>query len=148
MGPWLILSIYAIKLCLLIAYDIWYTNYTYVIDQGFNTWAEATRQAQDISKWRGSVMAPFSTRRQGTKWSKSIDQGMVNFNHPDMHNQIIQFMIVIFDYFLTSNLCYRNSSGILLTCGQPIISLEMPVPTQGHYGFHSFPVVDWFCLFI
>ena len=23
-----------------------------------------------------------------------------------------------------------------------IISLEMPVPSQGHYGFHSFPVVD------
>jgi hypothetical protein len=24
---------------------------------------------------------------------------------------------------------------------QPTISLEMPVPSQGHYGFHSFPVV-------
>jgi hypothetical protein len=24
----------------------------------------------------------------------------------------------------------------------------MPVPSHGHYGFHSFPVVDWFCLFI
>ena len=24
----------------------------------------------------------------------------------------------------------------------------MPVPSQGHYGFHSFPVVDWFFLFI
>jgi hypothetical protein len=24
----------------------------------------------------------------------------------------------------------------------------MPVPSQGHYGFHSFPVVYWFCLFI
>jgi hypothetical protein len=24
----------------------------------------------------------------------------------------------------------------------------MPVPSQDHYGFHSFPVVDWFCLFI
>ena len=31
---------------------------------------------------------------------------------------------------------------------QPTISLEMSVPSQGHYGFHSFPVVDWFCLFI
>ena len=31
---------------------------------------------------------------------------------------------------------------------QPTISLEMPVPSQGHYGFPSFPVVDWFCLFI
>jgi hypothetical protein len=25
---------------------------------------------------------------------------------------------------------------------QPTISLEMPVPSQRHYGFHSFPVVD------
>jgi hypothetical protein len=24
----------------------------------------------------------------------------------------------------------------------------MPVPSKGHYGFHSFPVADWFCLFI
>jgi hypothetical protein len=31
---------------------------------------------------------------------------------------------------------------------QHTISLEMPVPSQGHYGFPSFPVVDWFCLFI
>ena len=31
---------------------------------------------------------------------------------------------------------------------QPTISLEMAVPSQDHYGFHSFPVVDWFCLFI
>jgi hypothetical protein len=31
---------------------------------------------------------------------------------------------------------------------QPTISLEMPVPSQGQYGFYSFPVVDWFCLFI
>jgi hypothetical protein len=31
---------------------------------------------------------------------------------------------------------------------QPTISLEMPVPSQGHCGFHSFPVIDWFCLFI
>ena len=24
----------------------------------------------------------------------------------------------------------------------------MPIPSQGHYGFHSFPVVDWFvCLY-
>jgi hypothetical protein len=25
---------------------------------------------------------------------------------------------------------------------QPTISLEMPVPSQGHYRLHSFPVVD------
>ena len=35
---------------------------------------------------------------------------------------------------------------------QPTISLEMPVPSQGHYGFHSFPVVfrlltDFVCLY-
>jgi hypothetical protein len=37
---------------------------------------------------------------------------------------------------------------MLLYLIQPTISLEMPVPSQGHYGFPSFPVVDWFCLFI
>ena len=44
----------------------------------------------------------------------------------------------------------RNESGRFgaLNLIQPTISLEMPVPSQGHYGFHSFPVVDWFCLFI
>jgi hypothetical protein len=32
---------------------------------------------------------------------------------------------------------------------QHTISLEMPVPSQGHYSFfHSIPVVDWFCLLI
>jgi hypothetical protein len=25
---------------------------------------------------------------------------------------------------------------------QPFISLEIPKPSQDHYGFHSFPVVD------
>jgi hypothetical protein len=25
---------------------------------------------------------------------------------------------------------------------QPTISLEMPVPSQGHYGIHGFPAVD------
>ena len=25
---------------------------------------------------------------------------------------------------------------------QPTISLEMPVPSQGHYGFNSFQVID------
>jgi hypothetical protein len=24
----------------------------------------------------------------------------------------------------------------------------MPVPSRGHCGFTSFPVVDWFCLFV
>jgi hypothetical protein len=30
----------------------------------------------------------------------------------------------------------------LLNLIQPTISLEMPVPSQCHYGVHSFPVVD------
>jgi hypothetical protein len=31
---------------------------------------------------------------------------------------------------------------------QPTISLEMPVPSQGHYGFHSFPLLtDFVCLY-
>ena len=30
---------------------------------------------------------------------------------------------------------------------QPTISLEMPVPSQGHYGFHSFRLLtDFVCL--
>ena len=36
---------------------------------------------------------------------------------------------------------YLNT--VIVTAGtEPTISLEMPVPSQGHYGFHSFPVVD------
>ena len=54
--------------------------------------------------------------------------------------------------------CYSDSRKIwavmkggglaLLNLIQPTISLEMPVPSQGHYGFRSLSVVDWFCLFI
>jgi hypothetical protein len=42
----------------------------------------------------------------------------------------------------------RNKEYSSTTGGFTPISLEMPVPSQGHCGFHSFPVVDWFCLFI
>jgi hypothetical protein len=35
-----------------------------------------------------------------------------------------------------------NNTAYQTTMIQPTISLEMPVPSQGHYGFHSFPVVD------
>jgi hypothetical protein len=54
--------------------------------------------------------------------------------------------------------CYSDSRNLwaamkagglaLYNLIQPNISLEMPVPSQGHYGFHIFSVVDWFCLFI
>jgi hypothetical protein len=30
----------------------------------------------------------------------------------------------------------------LLDLIQPTISLKMPIASQDHYGFHSFPVVD------
>ena len=43
--------------------------------------------------------------------------------------------------------CYQNT--VYITCNMNaffsfdlLISLEMPVPSQGHYGFHSFPIVD------
>ena len=40
-------------------------------------------------------------------------------------------------------LAVMKAGGLaLLKLIQPTISLEMPVPSQGHYGFHSFPVVD------
>jgi hypothetical protein len=36
----------------------------------------------------------------------------------------------------------QTEQSSLSSDGQPTISLEMPVPSQGHYDFHSFPVVD------
>jgi hypothetical protein len=43
-----------------------------------------------------------------------------------------------------SDLLSRNEIGAFgaLKSYSPTISLEMPVPSQGHYGVHSFPVVD------
>ena len=38
--------------------------------------------------------------------------------------------------------CNPNEYNIHSFLIQHTISLEMPVPSQGHYGFHSFPVVD------
>jgi hypothetical protein len=45
------------------------------------------------------------------------------------------FILNVFFYW---SIVYFCLSMILI---QPTISLEMPVPSQGHYGFHSFPVV-------
>ena len=39
----------------------------------------------------------------------------------------------------------RCAGRVTVVCNihvNPVISLEMPVPSQGHYRFHSFPVVD------
>jgi hypothetical protein len=41
-----------------------------------------------------------------------------------------------------------NHDYLIKNLIQPTISLEMPVPSQVHCGFPSFPVVDWFCLFV
>ena len=51
-------------------------------------------------------------------------------------------MIVI--VIVTAETLSRNESGMFgaLASDSPTISLEMPVPSQGHYGFHTFPVVD------
>ena len=51
-------------------------------------------------------------------------------------------------YIIIIKECYGDSTGNdggYWACYDG--SLEIPVPSQGHYGFHSFPVVDWFCLF-
>ena len=48
-------------------------------------------------------------------------------------------MFVSMDFMSTLNIFH--SSLTLHEVYSPI-SLEMPVPSQGHYGFHSFPVVD------
>ena len=44
-----------------------------------------------------------------------------------------------------TNINFLNLDSNML---QPTISLEMPIPSQDHCGFPSFPVVDWFCLFV
>jgi hypothetical protein len=64
-------------------------------------------------------------------------------------NQILYFSITIstrkiFVHIPVLTVVSLFSSHISVA----LFSLEMPVPSQGHYGFHSFPVVDWFCLFI
>ena len=53
-------------------------------------------------------------------------------------------LVVNIVFFVSAR--FQTSKIILVI--QPTISLEMPVPSQGHYGFHSFPVVDWFCVYI
>ena len=63
---------------------------------------------------------------------------------------LFHYYVIRWPCILSTEPLNRNESGRFgaLTLIQPTISLEMPVPSQGHYGFHSFPVVDLFCLFI
>jgi hypothetical protein len=60
---------------------------------------------------------------------------------------VLQFLLPLFSIMQFITIEGRKFS-VDYNLIQPTISLEMPVPSQGHYGFHSFPVVDWFCLFI
>ena len=59
----------------------------------------------------------------------------------DQNQWWIMYLILVQNEFLGTNQMF----ALLI---QPTISLEMPVPSQGHYGFPSFLVVDWCCLFI
>jgi hypothetical protein len=58
--------------------------------------------------------------------------------------------IVRNNVIVTAEPLSRNESGRFgaLKSDSTHHFLEMPVPSQGHYGFHSFSLVDWFCLFI
>ena len=57
---------------------------------------------------------------------------------------VLQLLITPFDVFKLGNLLTVMKLGglALYNLIQPTISLGMPVPSQGHYCFHSFPVVD------
>jgi hypothetical protein len=45
-----------------------------------------------------------------------------------------------------------NNTKCHTRCSNNVLALKSDSThnffSQGHYGFHSFPVVDWFCLFI
>jgi hypothetical protein len=63
-------------------------------------------------------------------------------------DKTISLTFLLTPYLYTFSL-YENPSFIIFSAEtEYTISLEMPVPSQGHCGFHSFSVVDWFCLFI
>jgi hypothetical protein len=55
--------------------------------------------------------------------------------------QISKVFWTVFKYFKNGSFA-NPEQGLCGNLIQPTISLEMPVPSQGHYGFHSFPVVD------
>jgi hypothetical protein len=51
------------------------------------------------------------------------------------HDQLSSYSMAMTSYILM-----LHKTNILHLCSAS--SLEMSVPSQGHYGFHSFPVVD------
>ena len=56
----------------------------------------------------------------------------------------LQYKIAGLCYLKSFNPRHLNNISSIMQYNtiQYNISLEMPVPSQGHYGFHSFPVVD------
>ena len=63
----------------------------------------------------------------------------------DLTTIILIQMNIIFHITINTGLAAEQ---YILSCWSHWSHLEMPVPSQGHYGFHSFPVVDCFvCLY-
>ena len=62
-------------------------------------------------------------------WQRMIRKSIITKSY---HHKLLLYLGLLNDFQIEWGAC----------------RLEMPVPSQGHYGFHSFPVVDWFCLFI
>ena len=62
---------------------------------------------------------------------------MLNITHPCLstlkQRPLLSTHIICMTASTYHRMCYIISATI---------SLEMPVPSQDHYGFHSFPVVD------
>ena len=69
-----------------------------------------------------------------------------------MYRSICNFLFSLFVHCIDHlrYIFYFHAILILISCKHesfhPTISLEMPVPSQGHYGFHSFPT-DFVCLY-
>ena len=106
----------------------------------------------------------MSTRRKLTTCSKSLPKFIIycciEYTSPWAGFKPTAFVVIANYHTMTTTtipsyfgICFifNVRINLQLTASvviQPPISLNMPVPSQGHYDFHSFPVVDWFCLFI
>ena len=62
------------------------------------------------------------------------------YSHKTYFLAVLPLVLILF-------LVLNRQLYIKCSCLRPFLfrhglGLEMPVPSQGHYGFHSFPVVD------
>jgi hypothetical protein len=55
---------------------------------------------------------------------------------------VSSYVAVTTDPLRSASIILISSFLFIYNMIQPTISLEMPVPSQGHYGFHSFPFFD------